>query len=35
MAGYCDRCGQWSDTLEEIEGSFICEDCKIEMKSEY
>lgn len=35
MAGYCDRCGQWSDTLEEVEGSFICEDCKIEMKSEY
>jgi CBS domain-containing protein len=35
MAGYCDRCGQWSDTLEEVEGSFICEDCKIEMKSEF
>lgn len=35
MAGYCDSCGQWSDTLEEVEGSFICEDCKIEMKSEY
>ncbi len=35
MAGYCDFCGQWSDTLEEVEGSFICEDCKIEMKSEY
>ncbi len=34
MAGYCDRCGQWSDTLEEVEGSFICEDCKIE-GSEY
>jgi len=35
MAGYCDRCGQWSDTLEEVEGSFVCEDCKIEMKGEY
>jgi len=35
MAGYCDLCGQWSDTLEEAEGSFICEDCKIEMKGEY
>jgi CBS domain-containing protein len=35
MAGYCDRCAQWSDTLEEVEGSFICEDCKLEMKSEY
>ena len=35
MAGLCERCAQWSDTLEEIEGSFICEDCKIEMKNEY
>lgn len=35
MAGYCDQCRQWSNTLEEVEGSFICEDCKIEMKSEY
>ena len=35
MAGYCDLCGQWSDTLEEVEGSFICEDCKIETKGEY
>ena len=35
MAGYCDLCGQWSDALEEAEGSFICEDCKIEMKGEY
>ncbi len=35
MAGYCDFCRQWSDTLEEVEGSFICEDCKTEMKSEY
>ena len=35
MAGYCDSCGQWSDALEEVEGSFICEDCKLEMKNEY
>lgn len=35
MAGYCEQCAQWSDSLEEVEGSFICEDCKIEMKSEY
>ncbi|MGD8505301.1 MAG: CBS domain-containing protein [Candidatus Bathyarchaeota archaeon] len=34
-AGYCERCAQWSDTIEEVEGSFVCEDCKIEMKSEY
>ena len=34
LAGYCDRCGRWSDTLEETEGSFLCEECKMEMKSE-
>lgn len=35
MAGYCDNCSQWSDALEEVDGSFVCEDCKIEMKGEY
>jgi CBS domain-containing protein len=35
MAGYCDRCGLWSDTLEEVEGSFLCEDCKAEVEAEY
>jgi len=35
MTGYCDRCRQWSDALEEVEGSFICENCKSEMKNEY
>jgi len=34
LAGYCDRCGRWSDTLEETEGSFLCEECRIEMKGE-
>lgn len=34
LAGYCDRCGGWSDTLEETEGSFLCEECKIEVKGE-
>jgi len=34
LTGYCDRCGGWSDTLEETEGSFLCEDCRIEMKGE-
>lgn len=31
MAGYCDQCGGWSDTLEEVEGSFLCEECKAEL----
>jgi len=35
LAGYCDNCGRWSDTLEENEGRFICEDCKAELGSEY
>jgi CBS domain-containing protein len=28
MAGYCDRCGQWSSRLKEVEGEFLCEDCR-------
>ena len=27
-AGYCDNCGEWSDDLREIEGSFLCEECR-------
>ncbi|MGQ9566330.1 MAG: CBS domain-containing protein [Candidatus Bathyarchaeales archaeon] len=34
LAGYCDRCGVWSDTLKEVEGQFICEDCRAEIKGE-
>lgn len=35
MAGYCDRCGQWSSRLREVEGEFICEDCRTESGGEY
>jgi len=35
LAGYCDQCGQWSDDLQEIEGDFICEDCRTELKPRY
>ena len=31
MAGYCDCCGLWSDNLEEVEGRFLCEECKEEL----
>ena len=31
MAGYCDCCGVWSDDLEEVEGRFLCEECKAEL----
>lgn len=33
-AGYCDRCRQWSDTLVNVEGRFICEECRIELEAE-
>jgi len=32
LAGYCDRCGLWSDALEEAEGSFLCEECRTEVE---
>jgi CBS domain-containing protein len=31
-AGYCDRCGAWSDNLEEVNGEFLCEDCTSELE---
>jgi len=35
-AGYCDNCGVWSDGLREVEGSFLCEECRLEIpRSEY
>lgn len=35
LAGYCDRCGQWSSRLKEAEGEFLCEDCRVENQKEY
>jgi len=36
QAGYCDNCGRWSDSLKEAEGSFLCEECRLELTgSEY
>lgn len=35
-AGYCDNCGVWSDGLREVEGSFLCEECRLEIpRSEF
>ncbi|RLI20961.1 inosine-5-monophosphate dehydrogenase [Candidatus Bathyarchaeota archaeon] len=34
LTGCCDRCGAWSDDLREIEGQFLCEDCRLELKGE-
>jgi CBS domain-containing protein len=34
LAGYCDRCGGWSDDLKEVNGEYVCEDCKVELEEE-
>lgn len=34
LAGYCDNCGRWSESLKETEGSFLCEECRIELNKE-
>ena len=34
MAGYCELCGRWSDTLIEVNGQFICEECRVELERE-
>ncbi|MBM5805946.1 MAG: CBS domain-containing protein [Candidatus Verstraetearchaeota archaeon] len=30
LAGYCDNCEEWSDTLKESNGQFLCEECRME-----
>lgn len=35
LTGYCEQCGRWSDTLTEVEGSLICEECRTELEGEY
>ena len=32
MVGYCDHCGRWSDSLKEIEGQMLCEECQDELE---
>jgi signal-transduction protein with cAMP-binding, CBS, and nucleotidyltransferase domain len=34
LSGYCDRCGLFSENLLEINGRYICEDCRIEVSDE-
>ena len=34
LSGYCDHCGRWSDSLKEVEGMLLCEECQTEMKGE-
>ena len=35
QAGSCENCGRWSDDLTEVEGNFLCEECRIELQGEY
>ena len=32
LAGNCDHCGVWSDSLTEVNNEFLCEDCKVELE---
>ena len=32
LAGYCDHCGVWSDGLTEVNGEYLCEDCRAELE---
>jgi signal-transduction protein with cAMP-binding, CBS, and nucleotidyltransferase domain len=34
LSGYCDRCGIFSENLLEVNGRFLCEDCRIELEGE-
>jgi len=34
LSGYCDRCGGWSDNLKEVDGNYLCEDCRAELEIE-
>ncbi len=34
LSGYCDHCGRWSDSLKEVEGMLLCDECQTELKGE-
>ncbi|UCD73227.1 MAG: CBS domain-containing protein [Candidatus Bathyarchaeota archaeon] len=34
VAGYCDHCNQWSEELNEVEGNYLCEECRVELSTE-
>jgi CBS domain-containing protein len=34
LTGFCDRCGIYSTNLREVDGEFICEDCRAEAEIE-
>jgi CBS domain-containing protein len=34
LSGYCDRCGVYSEDLKDVNGQYLCEDCRIELETE-
>lgn len=34
LTGYCDQCGLYTDNLTQINGEYLCEDCKVELETE-
>jgi CBS domain-containing protein len=34
LSGYCDRCGVYSENLKDVNGQYLCEDCRIEEETE-
>ncbi|MDI9608817.1 MAG: CBS domain-containing protein [Candidatus Verstraetearchaeota archaeon] len=32
LAGFCDNCEEWSESLEEVNGHFLCEVCRNDME---
>ncbi len=30
LVGYCDRCGMYATNLRNVDGEFLCEDCRAE-----
>jgi hypothetical protein len=31
LAGYCEQCGSWSNNLNDVEGTYLCEECQMEL----
>jgi Zn finger protein HypA/HybF involved in hydrogenase expression len=34
LSGYCDRCGIYSEDLKDVNGQYLCEDCRVELETE-
>jgi len=34
LSGYCDRCSSYSENLKDINGQYLCDDCRVEAENE-